>query len=91
LFACLEFSHIIGNLVSSLIIRQGVHHDNATFVPEDLTPIGGASPNGTTFPEPDEGTVYILLSTFLVMEVLAAIIVLTLVPLLPCSPLSTKY
>ncbi|XP_046382066.1 protein unc-93 homolog A-like [Haliotis rufescens] len=78
-FMCYESTQITGNLISSLVLKQGSYTDtNVTrWCGADNCPTAG---NGTEIAEPEPQIVYILLGVFLVCDVVGLALTVFLLP-----------
>ncbi|XP_050411390.1 protein unc-93 homolog A [Patella vulgata] len=80
-FMCFEITHVIGNLISSLVLRQSSNADNAN----NVTRICGAddcpvTANDTMIEQPDQNVVYILLGIFLLCDIFGLCLTVFLLP-----------
>ncbi|KAK6183948.1 hypothetical protein SNE40_006510 [Patella caerulea] len=80
-FMCMELTHVIGNLISSSVLRQSSNIDNAN----NVTKTCGAedcpvAANHTIIEQPDKNVVYILLGFFLLCDIFGLCLTVFLLP-----------
>ena len=83
-FTLYELTQITGNLISSLVLNQGNDSENNTLT-DNITAVCGPNDcplaaNATKIEEPESKVVYILLSIFLVFDIIGLVLTVALIP-----------